>query len=175
MSARLVVCNVPVDATHSEATLKFYGTLLGRNLIRSLSADKKAARYHAPTSAGVQLSLGPKISTKETVTCYFAVPDIQVAIRQLEASRGKLLVKPFPLPAIGGGGGGAAAGCSNQEFFGDPAPDMGSAAIFQDPAGNLVGIIQLNKTAEVWFQGEVTPAEIASYNHGAAIASKVFP
>jgi predicted enzyme related to lactoylglutathione lyase len=172
MPPRLVLFNVPAEGSHSKATLEFYGTLLGRKMVRSLSKDKDHARYHAPASHGVQISVSPKHSPRETVTCYFAVPDIKAAIKQLEASNGKVVADIFRLPSLGGGG--AAAGCSNERFFGDPDPTLGDAAILQDPAGNLVGIIQLNQKAEVWFQGEVTPAEVASYNHGASIAAKLF-
>src|SRR5476651_1101966 len=102
MSTRLVLCNVPVDGTHTAASLKFYGALLGREMIRSLSTDKEHARFHAPISAGVQLSIGPKLSQHETVTSYFAVPDITAAIRNLEAANGRVVAKPFKLPALGG-------------------------------------------------------------------------
>src|SRR4051812_13108323 len=103
MSGRLVFCHIPVDGEHSEATRKFYGALLGRDLIRSLRDDVN--EFHAPSSAGVQLPVGEGRSTKETVTCYFAVDNLKDATRQLEAVGGKVVVKPWwlrmkvPVPA----------------------------------------------------------------------------
>jgi len=174
MSQRLIFCNVPVEGAHNEAALEFYGRLLGRKLVRSLSTEKEHARYHAPASHGVQLSIGPKHNPHETVTCYFAVSDLKASIKELEAVKGKLVVGNIRLPSLGGGGGGGAAACANSRFFDVVDPALGEAAIMRDPAGNLVGLIQLHPNAEAWFQGDVTLAEIDSHSHGAAIAEEVF-
>lgn len=174
MSGRMIFCHIPTTGEHSEATRKFYGALLGRELIRSLRDDME--EYHAPGSAGTQLSVGLKRSEHETVACYFAVDNLADAIRHLEAAGGKVVHKPMPLqmkvPVPSSRF--IEESCKNREFFGEREPSLGEAAILVDPAGNLVGLMQLHPTAEVWFQSHVTPAQIDSYHEGRANALRVF-
>jgi len=174
MSSRMIFCHVPASKEHSEATRKFYDKLLVRDPIRSLRDDMN--EYHVPSSAGVQLGVGEKRSLHHTVTCYFAVDNLQDALRNLMAAGAKVVSEPWslkmkvPVPPSKF----IEESCKNRQFFVDPEATLGEAVLLRDPGGNLVGIVQLAKTAEIWFQGHVTPAQIEDYHEGAINAGKVF-
>src|SRR4051794_35305546 len=94
--AKLIQCNVP--ATNLTKTQDFYKVLFSDlNFARSLTDEIET--YHQPISAdGIQLTISPRQSEVEQITCYFAVDDLDKVLSTLQQVGGVVVREPFSLP-----------------------------------------------------------------------------
>jgi predicted enzyme related to lactoylglutathione lyase len=127
--AKLIMCNV--SSTSPERLRKFYATLLGDpEFVRSPSP--KVEQYYTPISEdGIDLTITSRMSDMERVTPYFAVPDLDEAIKALEQLGGTLL---WPKER------------SEGEL------KVGQTVVMLDPDGNHVGLTQLATAAHRHFR-----------------------
>jgi predicted enzyme related to lactoylglutathione lyase len=149
--AKLIQCNVP--SRNIRRSRAFYRVLFDDNIpARSLTDEVEA--YHQPISVdGIQLTVTPRQSELEQVTCYFAVDDLDATLDALERSGGQVIREPFTLyvaPEVF-----AAYETEVKQHHpetGEMRHDIGRSAIVLDPDGNAIGLTQLRPQAHWLFK-----------------------
>lgn len=157
MKARLINCALPCKDL--PVSIKFYEALLGETLGRSLSEFEA---YYAWASAGVKLTVNSPTWKGTAPMLTFAVENLEEARDELEAAGGKILEKEIPLPVPK-----EIFGAYSQRFeqvglgkATEVTDRLGVMALFKDPAGTVIGLIQLDKYAEAFFvEGTVSSRE----------------
>jgi predicted enzyme related to lactoylglutathione lyase len=152
LSKKLVL--ITVAASQPDVVAKFYETFFGLTFAEALTDQQ--VTYHAPIDEnGIDITIGPKHNAQETVIAYYAVEDINSAITQATAAGGHVLWGPAQLPI-------AAAERDEyktivKQFYPQAAQDaqdwnnLGQGALIADPAGNAVGLVQLEDHAAAHF------------------------
>ena len=151
LNAKLVICHVP---THNSANAqKFYNMLFGGDdFARSLN-DKIESYYRPIHEDGLTLTIATRQEQREPLTCYFAVDNLDDAVRNLVAAGGKVVVNPTPMPISGS----AQAVKVFHEAVAAASNTMGRFATMLDPDGNYLGLMQLDDSMQPHFKAR--PAE----------------
>jgi predicted enzyme related to lactoylglutathione lyase len=137
LKSKLILCNVPTS--DSSAAQAFYGALLGADDF--LKAPNEEESYTLPLSQdGVDLNITRRYDDQERLTCYFAVDDLDEALRVAEENGGKLMVEPRTVPIDEQSAKLLAASQRGRVEVGD---SVGRMAVVLDPDGNHVGLMQL--------------------------------
>jgi predicted enzyme related to lactoylglutathione lyase len=146
LKAQLVLCNVP--SVDTSAATKFYGALLGGDFARGLNDDVES--YFRPISKdGIDMTVTQRFDDQERMTCYFAVDDLDAAIKELQDLGGELVVDPRPVHLSKR----AKRYRQEAEKAGFKVGDrVGTMAVFLDPDKNHVGIMQLEEHAQPHFK-----------------------
>ena len=149
LNAKLVICHVP---THNSANAqKFYNTLFGGDdFARSLN-DKIESYYRPIHEDGLTLTIATRQEQREPLTCYFAVDNLDDAVRNLVAAGGKVVVNPTPLPPSGPPQAMAAAQQLAAAQHVQPSNSMGRFVTMLDPDENYIGLIQLEASVQSHF------------------------
>jgi predicted enzyme related to lactoylglutathione lyase len=131
LKSKLVICNVPTQ--DSEASRRFYGALLGTDeFVRA--PDKDVETYTRPILAdGVDLAITQRFEDTESMTCYFAVENLERATKELEERGGELKYE-------------------SSEITRDDGETIGRFAVVLDPDKNHVGLIELSESAQKYFR-----------------------
>jgi predicted enzyme related to lactoylglutathione lyase len=133
--AKLVFCNVP--ARDADSLLPFYGALLGvdpGSFVKN--AESPIPQYYEPiTGDGVDITITQRNDTREVTATYWAVDDLEGAIKELQAAGGNIASGP------------------------ERMPDGGATALLLDPEGNFVGLVQLSDQGERYFRAGKFHAE----------------
>lgn len=156
LNAKLVICNVPTQ--NSAAAQKFYNTLLGgQDFARSLNNSIES--YYRPISQdGLTLTIGARQDTRETITCFFAVDNLEETVSQLVAAGGRVVVNqtalrvsgpPEAMSAFEGTQQAPAAGQQAQA-----SSEAGSFVTMLDPDGNYLGLMQLDSSTQPLFNAQ---------------------
>lgn len=171
MKARLITCSVP--STDIGKSTKFYEGLIGVDFGRSVS---DFVSYYAWASAGVKLTVNDPKWQNRSVMLQFAVEDLGAALSEVVELGGKVLVEPFDLPIHP---------ATFDEYrrryqvLGLGKADivterLGVVAIIQDPAGNNLGLMQLEPYAEAFFEnGRVSRFELFSHEQDRSFAAEI--
>jgi predicted enzyme related to lactoylglutathione lyase len=146
LKAQLVLCNVP--SQNMDAATRFYGALLGGDFARGLNDEVES--YFRPISKdGIDMTVTQRFDDQERMTCYFAVDDLDAAIRELEELGGELEVEPRPVSLSKK----ARNYREEAERAGFKVGDrVGTMAVLLDPDKNHVGVIQLEEHAQRHFK-----------------------
>jgi len=148
MKAKLVSVNFPAD--DFKTALGFYTEFFGLELGRSLTDQEEG--YNVPISSdGIFATINSRHQDERGITLYFAVDDLKEALGMVEKLGGKVIVQPFDMPMSP----------DAVEFYQSVLKDLwvdepvtktlGSAAIALDPAGNAIGLIQIEPHAQVFY------------------------
>ena len=168
LNAKLVLCNIP---TKNSATARnFYNTLFGgQDLARSLS-DKTESYFRPISQDGLTLSIAARSNDREPITCFFAVDNLDDAVRQLVAAGGKVVVNSTSMPISGP----PQAIKVFQDAFGAqpgrPSNTMGNFVTMLDPDGNYLGLMQLDDSMQPHFnarpeQRTLSKAQVDRHDH----------
>jgi predicted enzyme related to lactoylglutathione lyase len=149
LASKLVFYDIP--ASDLDASRKFYEALLGADNFPPAPAHPKSF-FHPISPDGIDLTLHQKRDQDppDIPIAYFAVDDIDVAIKELEARGGKVVYEKneIPLPT----------GRALQQFTADAkklklpiGKRLGEAVTMLDPDSNPVGIVRLEPAAAHYF------------------------
>jgi len=148
MTPKVILINVPAD--DPKRTAEFYSQLLGIEFARTFTDSHVA--YHVPISDdGKLLQVQKKFAPDEGVTCYFAVDDLNAAIKDLKAKGATVATQPMDLP-ISKQVLQDYKEMFKQSYGADAADTIGTGAVLKDPAGNRFGLVQLNEHANLMFK-----------------------
>jgi len=150
LAAKLVMCSVPTR--DSAAAKQFYNALLGgTDFARTLHAEIES--YYRPISKdGLTLTITPRQSERETLTCYFAVDNLDETVEQLQAAGGKVIVGPNPIavPAPD-----KAKQAYSKALKGEQPPATAGRWVgMTDPDGNYLALMQLDDSTKKRLQAE---------------------
>src|SRR6266545_4879923 len=100
LKGKLVFYDVP--ATNLDNSRKFYAALLGTDLA-TIPNPKEKGVFHPLSADGIDITLHPRrrMDPPDIPIAYFAVPDLEAAIKQLTAAGGRRLydqIQEIPLP-----------------------------------------------------------------------------
>jgi predicted enzyme related to lactoylglutathione lyase len=149
-----IVISVEVREGDLEKTVKFYSEMYGIPFARSLTDVRKS--YHAPVSeTGLYLQISAS-DTHRGVTVQSRVSDLEKALANIKAYGGTVKAQfdmpmaPKALPAYRQ----AVSICSEAHAAAIPKGEkvsLGKGAVALDPAGNRIGLIQLEYHATHFF------------------------
>lgn len=146
LKSKLILCNVPTS--DSDAAQRFYGALLGADDF--LSAPNDSESVTLPLSQdGVDLTITRRYDDNERLTCYFAVHDLDEALRQALELGGKLMVEPRDVPIESRVAKQLQASLPRGVKVGDA---VGRMAVVLDPDGNHVGLMEPAEAAHRHFR-----------------------
>jgi len=172
LKKKLVLINV--GANNVEATVKFYETFFGLTFQRALTTE--AVVYNALIDeGGIDLNIGPRHGAQDSITAYFAVNDLNAAIKEAKAAGSKLLWGPAPLQIPLASVSAYKAHVEKhhsddaKETSGNGWNNVGEGALVSDPSGNAVGLVQLASHAQGRYhagkhQRALTDQQVAGHN-----------
>jgi predicted enzyme related to lactoylglutathione lyase len=123
--AQLVFCNIP--AREPKSLIGFYSALLGSGAFVENEHSPIPQYQEALTGDGVDLTITQRQDTRDVTAVYWAVSDVEAMIDQLKKAGGELVEHK-------------------------DTPDGGRTAVMLDPEGNFVGLLQLARDAQEYFQ-----------------------
>jgi len=143
LNAKLVICSVPTR--NSSAAQQFYNALLGGNDFAP-SLNQQVESYYRPISEdGLTLTVAARQSDRESITCYFAVDNLDEMVKQLQAAGGTVIVNPAPVATTAP----SEVKQAYAEVVGQQAPDQaGRWAGMTDPDGNYLALMQLDSATQ---------------------------
>lgn len=170
--AKLIFCNVPT--TNSVAARAFYGALLGNDdFARSLNDTVES--YYQPLQDGLNLNITRRFDSREPITPYFAVDDLDATLKALEAAGGRIAVAPREVP-VQGPPGAIKAYRDHAQQRGDQADTrIGRIATVVDPDGGYVGLMELTDVGKKHFKFGKSPmsqARLDDHDNWKKIARK---
>jgi predicted enzyme related to lactoylglutathione lyase len=144
LNAKLVICSVPTQ--NSAAAQQFYNTLLGGDDFARTLNNQIESHYRPISEDGLTLTIAARQNERESITCFFAVDDLDGMVKQLEAAGGKVVVNPAPVSV-------SAPQEAKKAFAdvvkGQQAPDTaGRWAGMIDPDGNYFALLQLDPATQ---------------------------
>jgi len=151
LQGKLVFYDVP--ATNLANSQKFYAALLGTDLAAIPNPKQKGA-FHPLSADGIDITVHPrrKMDPPEIPIAYFAVPNLEAALKQLTAAGGKRLndqIYEIPLPT----GDALKKYRAEAKAAGhDVGKRIGRGAVVHDPDKNPVGLVQLEGHAAFYFK-----------------------
>jgi predicted enzyme related to lactoylglutathione lyase len=177
--AKLIQCNVP--SRNIRKSRAFYQILFGQqDFARSLT--DKVESYHQPISAdGIQLTISPRQTENEQITCFFAVDNLEAILGTLEQNGGEVICEPFTLDISTDAFPGY--GEQIKKFHPEVRSlqkNVGTCAIVRDPDGNLLGITELAEQAH-WlfkygaFSAKLDADQVAQHQRGIELAKLLNP
>ncbi len=143
LKSAIVLCNVPT--ANSGAAIKFYDTLLGEPGFVPAPVKEVTSFFREISKCGLNLVITDRQDAREMITCYFAVDNLDEALRELKAAGGKEIVRPTEVPGPDQPTGQGAT--KNRK-----PPPTGRMATMLDPDGNYIGLIQLEGKAKSYFE-----------------------
>jgi predicted enzyme related to lactoylglutathione lyase len=149
MKAKLVLIHLP--ASDKERGRQFYSQLLGMDLAVSFSDNVPS--YHIPISYdGIFLSLDVPYDEGESgATLFWAVDNLAEGIQEVEAIGGQLVHGPFDLTISPRAMDFYMSSVERRNGNPNRNGTVGSCAILKDPVGNMLGLIQLDESAHVFY------------------------
>ncbi|MFZ1218234.1 MAG: hypothetical protein WAO00_03025 [Chthoniobacterales bacterium] len=159
LKGKLVLINAPTR--DSEKSRSFYGTLLGAEFAHGLNPS--VASWWTPLGRGVDFNVTVRYDDRERLTPYFAVENLEAAVKELETIGGKCVVRPRDV--LLGPDNAREAYLAQLKKEGHPikpdqAKTVGRMAVLLDPDLNHVGLIQLAAHAKQHFGGDGNSAEV---------------
>jgi predicted enzyme related to lactoylglutathione lyase len=159
LQGKLVFYDVP--ASNLDNSHKFYAALLGTDLA-AIPNPKEKGVFHPLSADGIDITVHPrrKMDPPEIPIAYFAVPNLEAAVKQLAAAGGKQLheqIYEIPLPT------GAALKKYTAEAKAaghDVGKRIGRGTVMHDPDKNPVGLVQLEGHAEFYFRAGAAHAPL---------------
>jgi predicted enzyme related to lactoylglutathione lyase len=147
---KLVLVNAPTR--DSEKSRSFYGALLGAEFAQGFNPN--VASWWTPLLRGVDFTITMRYDDRERLTPYFAVENLEAAIKDLEAHGGQCVVPPRDV--VFGPEQAREAYVAEQKKEGhDLKPNqvktVGRMAVLLDPDLNHVGLIQVAPDAKRHF------------------------
>lgn len=149
--SKLIQCNVP--STNIRKSRDFYSVVFGDiPFARTLTEELEG--FHLPISVdGVQLTITPRQSEEEQITCYFAVDNLEQTLSALERTGGTVVCEPFALHVAPSVLPEYATSVKQYHpITGEIAGDIGRSAIVRDPDGNLIGLTELRDQSHWLFK-----------------------
>jgi len=143
LNAKLVICSVPTR--NSSAAQQFYNTLLGGDDFAP-SLSQQVESYYRPISEdGLTLTVAARQSDRESITCYFAVDNLDETVKQLQAAGGTVVVNPAPIDTTVPGDVQKAYA----DVVGQQAPTQAGRFVgMTDPDGNYLALMQLDSATQ---------------------------
>lgn len=120
--ARVVHFEIPSDKP--EAAIDFYRKVFGWKIDKFGSFDYWLAITGDEKAPGINGAIMKKNSPQQPVTNSISVPDLDASIRDIESNGGRIVVPKTPIPGVG--------------YY----------AYFTDLDGNIMGVMQEDKTAK---------------------------
>jgi len=160
MKAKLILIEVRADASDKDSMLRFYASLFGDQLARSLTDAVEA--YHVPISRdGTWFTLGVRSGSADdpakaplSVVCHFAVDDLEAAISEVTQAGGRRLTDAIA----------AEVSPRARDYYGRRLHELDSGhpdepsdgsfvttAYVEDPAGNMIALTEVAEHSRVWF------------------------
>lgn len=141
-NAKLVFVNAPTR--NSEKSRSFYQALLGTEFAHGLNPNVPS--WWTPLEPGIDFNITARYDDRERLTPYFAVENLDIAIKQLEERGGRCVVAPRDV--ILGPDEGRRFYIAEQEKQGhkvglEDAKTVGRMAVILDPDLNHVGLMQV--------------------------------
>ncbi len=151
LSGKLVFYDVP--ASDLDKSRKFYAALLGTDDFAQAPSPKLKSLFHPLSADGIDITIHPKRDQNppDITMAYFAVDDLQAAVKALVAAGGKKVHGPVDIPLPAGPGLAqykASAKAARQQVGGR----VGQGVTMLDPDSNPVGIVQLEGYAAFYFR-----------------------
>jgi len=165
LKGKLVFYDVP--ASDLENSGKFYAALLGSELARTPNPKQKGL-FHPLSADGIDITIHSrrKQDPPDIPTAYFAVADLDAAIRELEAAGGKRAYEPTDIPLPTGEGLKRYRAQAKRSGH-DVGKRIGRGAVMRDPDDNPVGLVQLEGHAAYYFRaGQFQPSIRADQAEG---------
>jgi len=152
LNAKLVTCNVAT--TDSAAARKFYDTLFGgQDFARSLN-DQVESYYRPISQDGLTLTIARRQHDRESITCYFAVDNLDETVKQLQAAGGKIVLNSTPIPVSGPPEAKKVFDDAVRGRGDQPSDTAGQFATMLDPDGNYIGLMQLQGPMQRQFHAQ---------------------
>jgi predicted enzyme related to lactoylglutathione lyase len=157
LNAKLVICSVPTR--NSSKAQQFYNTLLGGSDFAP-SLNEEVESYFRPISEdGLTLTVAARQSDRESITCYFAVDNLDETVKQLTAAGGTVVVNPAPVAVSGP----AQAKQAFADAVGHPAPQTAGRWVGMiDPDGNYLALMQLDSATRRQLNAEPPNRRLSS-------------
>ncbi|WP_164003023.1 VOC family protein [Pyxidicoccus caerfyrddinensis] len=147
--AKFIFFSVPT--MNSVASRAFYGALLGNDdFARSLNDAVES--YYQPLQDGLNLNITQRFDSREPITPYFAVDDLDSTLKALEAAGGRVAVEPREVPVQGPPAAMKAYRDHAQQRGDQPDTRLGRMATVVDPDGGYVGLMELTNTGKKHFR-----------------------
>jgi len=147
-NAQLIVYTVPTDDIQKSRL--FYEALLGVEMARSLNEGFPS--FHAIVSTGVQFTIDQRPGPGQVPMAQFAVSNLSETVASLEANGGKKLTDPIEMSIAESARDEFARNYRERGGTQAVGKSMGRLVVVQDPAGHLVGVVQLNTFAQDAFK-----------------------
>ena len=151
LSGKLVFYDVP--ATDVGRADGFYSALLGTENFAPVPEPNSKSLFHPLSADGIDITIHPKREQDppDIPIAYFAVQDLQAAVRALTAVGGKVVREPMDIP-LPTGAALARYEASARDARQPVGPRVGQAVVMLDPDNNPVGIVQLEGFSAFYFR-----------------------
>ncbi len=169
MPTKLIFCDFP--SSNTQQALQFYGALLGipASDFAHNPTDQGESYHYLISPDGIELMVSARRNQGQTVSCFFAVDDLDATLSQLQSAGGTVVVKPAPVQMASAALPTYKSAAHGQQVTGN----MGQFAIVRDPDGNTVGMVQLSSEAQHHFQfGHYRRASFTQEQTAGQLASK---
>lgn len=176
MTFKLISINIPLSK--GEASRKFYSALTGLEAARALSDSVEA--YNIPlTHDGTWLWLTLPQDAKDTYpVAYFAVDDLQAAVKTVQDNGGQVLYGPMDMPIS------ASLKDQYQQRLkelnvDEPITDtFGSCQLVKDPNGVVVGLVQVEPHSHIYYglgkyENPLTPLQLGDHQRAVAFGQQL--
>jgi predicted enzyme related to lactoylglutathione lyase len=167
---------VNVTSNNIEQTRSSYGKLLGMELIPSL--EDPGSFQAAISEDGVDLLVGPRRFSGETILVYFHVDDLDASLQAIVAQGGRVAWGPESM-AMSDEAFRAFEAAYRREHPDGPPPskELARAAVVQEPGGTHLGVLQINEYAHDHFrvgayQQPITDKQLSHLQQGMEAAKK---
>jgi len=174
VKAKLVHLEVPTDEGTQSNVLEFYASLFGTQLARSFTDVVES--YHLPIGRdGTWLSVHVRSgdATAEQTVCHFAVDDLGAAVSELTAAGGTVVAENVESEVSERAADFYKSSLEEKDPKGAEKYDGSffKLAYIRDPGGNLLGLMEVAESANVWFGLDATPTEEQMEGHRKTVAA----
>jgi len=150
MTAKAQLIAYTVPSNDIEKSRLFYEALLGVEMAQSLNEEFPS--YHAVVSAGVQFALNQRPGPGQVPMAQFAVQNVDQMVNSLVAHGGKKLTDHIEMPIAAAARDEFARNYRERGGAQAVGKSLGTLVVVEDPAGHLVGVVQLNAFAHDAFK-----------------------
>jgi predicted enzyme related to lactoylglutathione lyase len=133
LKSKLIICNVPTANT--DAARKFYGALVGVDEFERAPTKEVESYFQQISEEGIDLRITERQHDRDhNWTCFFAVDDVERAVKELSEAGGEVAAEPRELDTERG--------------------SAGRFAVVLDPDRNAVGLVEVNPESRPYFRLE---------------------